>query len=131
LPDGTGLAGRSSNGTASHRAAPFSGVRKQPDIRFVSPIAGAVYYLAPLAAEQKIPLRVEGALEKIWWYLNGRFIGSSPPNETFFYTFPDGVHFLSASDGEGRTAATRLTVVSPGKRKKPEPEEELPLHFVN
>jgi membrane carboxypeptidase/penicillin-binding protein PbpC len=84
--------------------------------------------LAPLAKEQKIPLRVEGALERVWWYLNGIFIGSSLPNETFFYAFPDGVHFLSASDGGGRIAATRLSVVSPGKRKEPEPEEELLLH---
>jgi penicillin-binding protein 1C len=88
-------------------------IRKRPDVVISSPIADATYYLAPLAEEQKIPLRAEGARGKIWWYLNGRYIGNSPPNETFFYPFPRGRHLVSASDAEGRTAATRLTVVLP------------------
>jgi penicillin-binding protein 1C len=96
-------------------------LRKYPDISITSPIAEATYYLAPLAKEQKIPLRVEGALGKVWWYLNGQYIGTSPPHETFFYGFPDGRHLVSASDEEGRSAATRLTVVSPGKRLRDEP----------
>jgi penicillin-binding protein 1C len=111
-------------GAGPNKTTP-SEARRQPEIHFVSPVAGAAYYLAPLAKEQKIPLRVEGALENVWWYLNGRFIGSSPPNETFFYAFPDGEHSISASDGEGRAASTRLTVISPGKRKRSELEEEL------
>jgi penicillin-binding protein 1C len=115
------LAGRTDGG----REPIPSEVRKRPDIQFVSPVAGAVYYMAPLARERKIPLRTEGALEKVWWYLNGRFIGSSPPNETFFYAFPDGPHFLSVSDGEGRIATTRFSVVSPGKRQKNIAEEEV------
>jgi membrane carboxypeptidase/penicillin-binding protein PbpC len=98
-------------------------VEKLPSLRFVSPIADAIYYLAPLAKEQKIPLRVEGAQKRVWWYLNGRCIGTSPANETFLYGFPDGTHSLSASDGEGRGALTRLTVVSPGRRRT----EEAPL----
>jgi penicillin-binding protein 1C len=101
--------------------APLSEIKKRPDIVFSSPIAEAVYYLAPLAKEQKIPLRVEGALDKVWWYLNGRYIGTSPPGETFFYKFPDGRHRLSAADGRGRAAATRLTVVSPGRRTQDAP----------
>ncbi|MDR1979266.1 MAG: penicillin-binding protein 1C [Synergistaceae bacterium] len=103
--------------------SPPSEIRKRPDVVFSSPIAEATYYLTPLATEQKIPLRVEGALGKVWWYLNGQYIGNSPPNETFFYSFPDGLHLISASDAEGRTAATSLTVVSPGKKF----QEESPL----
>ncbi|MDR2175377.1 MAG: penicillin-binding protein 1C [Synergistaceae bacterium] len=114
-------------GTAPSSAALPSEVRRQPDIRFVSPVSGATYYLAPLAREQKIPLRAEGAQERIWWYLNGRFIGTSLPDETFFHSFPDGDHFLSVSDGDGRTAVTCFSVVSPGKRRDPESEEPLPL----
>jgi penicillin-binding protein 1C len=102
-----------------------SEVKKLPSLRFVSPLADATYYLAPLAKEQKIPLRVEGARKKVWWYLDGRCIGSSQANETFLYGFPDGRHSLSASDEEGRTAVTRLSVVSPGRRKSP--EVEIPL----
>jgi penicillin-binding protein 1C len=119
------LAGQSRSPAGGAKS--FPEVRREPDIHFVSPISGATYYLAPLASEQKIPLRVEGALERVWWYLNGRFIGTSLPNETFFHAFSDGDHLLSVSDGEGRTAATRLSVVSPGKRENPESEEELLL----
>ncbi len=100
---------------------PLSAIRKNPNIVITSPLAEATYYMAPLAKEQKIPLRVEGAIDKVWWYLDGRYIGTSAPNETFFYSFPDGHHLISASDAEGRTAATRLTVISPGKRRKEEP----------
>jgi penicillin-binding protein 1C len=96
-------------------------VQKRPDIVISSPIAEATYYLAPLAGEQKIPLRVEGARGKVWWYLDGEYIGNSLPNETFFYNFPVGRHRVSASDGEGRTAATGLTVVLPGKGPQEDP----------
>ncbi|MDR1378313.1 MAG: penicillin-binding protein 1C [Synergistaceae bacterium] len=97
---------------------PPTEMKKRPNIVFSSPIAEATYYLAPLAKEQKIPLRVEGALDKVWWYLNGRYIGTSLAGETFFYEFQDGRHRISAADGEGRAAITQFTVVSPGGRTR-------------
>ena len=101
---------------------PASEIRRRAGIAITSPLAEAVYYMAPLAREQKIPLRVEGGIGKIWWYLNGSYIGNSVAGETFFHNFPDGRHLISASDGEGRTAATKLTVVSPGR-----PRDDTPL----
>jgi penicillin-binding protein 1C len=98
-------------------------IRKRPDVVISSPIADATYYLAPLAEEQKIPLRAEGARGKIWWYLNGQYIGNSPPTETFFYPFPRGRHLVSATDAEGRTAVTRLTVVLPNPTPQPYPPD--------
>jgi penicillin-binding protein 1C len=108
------------------RETPQAEIRKNPEITITSPLSGATYYLAPLAKEQKIPLRAEGARGRIWWYLNGRYIGTSPPSEAFFHSFPDGRHLVSASDAEGRTAATRLTVLSPGKTRRG--EDILPLN---
>ena len=87
----------------------------------VSPVSEATYYMAPLAREQKIPLRSEGARGadgKVWWYADGRFIGSAWANETFFYAFPDGRHKLSVSDGGGGAATTSFNVVSPGKKRR-------------
>ncbi|MDR2528373.1 MAG: penicillin-binding protein 1C [Synergistaceae bacterium] len=101
--------------------APLSEVRKQSEIVFSSPVTGATYYLAPLAKEQKIPLRVEGAAEKVWWYIDGLYIGASAPNETFFHNFPDGRHTISAVDAQGRTAAARVNVALPGKRRQESP----------
>ncbi|MDR1875236.1 MAG: penicillin-binding protein 1C [Synergistaceae bacterium] len=100
-------------------------IRKDPVVSIASPLAEAVYYLAPLAKEQKIPLRAEGARGRVWWYLNGRYIGTSPPSETFFHSFPDGRHLVSASDAEGRTAATRFTVLSPGKSRRRNEEDVI------
>ncbi|GHV35466.1 hypothetical protein FACS1894187_08220 [Synergistales bacterium] len=92
---------------------------RRSDLTIVSPVATATYYMAPLAREQKIPLRSEGARNvsgRVWWYADGRFIGSSESSDTFFYAFPDGHHELSVSDGID-TAKTNFNVVSPGKRK--------------
>lgn len=86
------------------------------NLTIVSPLAEATYYMAPLALEQKIPLRSEGANGKVWWYLDGRFIGSVSATDTFFYRFPDGRHSLSVSDGAGGSAKTIFNVVSPGKK---------------
>ncbi|MDR2528937.1 MAG: penicillin-binding protein 1C [Synergistaceae bacterium] len=105
----------------TQRDTPPLEVRKQPEIVFSSPVAGATYYLAPLAKDQKIPLRVEGAAEKVWWYMDGRYIGASAPNETFFHGFPDGRHAVSAVDAQGRTASTYLNVALPGKRRQETP----------
>lgn len=92
-------------------------IRKRPGIAITSPLANAVYYLAPLAKEQKIPMKVEGAIDKVWWYLDGEYIGTSLPNETFFHIVPSGNHLISASDGEGRTAGIKVDIVSPGKKE--------------
>jgi penicillin-binding protein 1C len=95
--------------------------QKRANIIIASPIAQAVYYLAPLAKEQKIPLRVEGGTGKIWWYMDGRYIGFSQTGEAFYHNFPDGRHFVSAADEEGRAATTQFAVVSPGKRQDAQP----------
>jgi penicillin-binding protein 1C len=102
-------------------------IRKTPSVVITSPLAEATYYLAPLAKEQKIPLRTEGARGQVWWYLDGKYIGTSAPLETFFHDFPDGRHRLAVSDAEGRTAATRFTVVSPGAGKSRGADGEIPL----
>ncbi|GHS87444.1 penicillin-binding protein 1C [Synergistales bacterium] len=98
---------------------PATDIRRS-NLNIVSPISGATYYMAPLAREQKIPLRSEGARGasgKVWWYLDGRFIGLSAANDTFFYAFPDGRHKLSVSDGTGGGASTSFNVASPGKKR--------------
>jgi penicillin-binding protein 1C len=84
-------------------------------ISIVSPIAGATYYVAPLAGDQRIALRAEGAIGRVWWYVDGRYAGVSAPGEAFVHAVPDGRHSVSAADGEGRYALTQFTVTSPGR----------------
>ena len=105
------------------RETPQDKIQKRASLSITSPIAEAVYITAPLDLQQRIPMRAEGAVGRIWWYLNGRYIGTSLPNETFFHHVPDGHHVIGAVDEEGRSASTRVSVVTPGKKRK----EAVPL----
>jgi len=105
------------------RDTPPSEIRKRPYVSIASPIAGATYYLAPLAGGQKIPLRAEGAVGRVWWYLDGSYVGTAAGNETFFHVFPyprgsESRHTVSVVDEEGRTAAAQITAASPGRGGK-------------
>jgi penicillin-binding protein 1C len=99
--------------------SPQSEVRKRPYVGIASPIAGATYYLAPLAGEQKIPFRAEGAVGRVWWYVDGSYVGTAAAGETFFHPFSyapraEGRRSVSVVDEEGRTAAVNITVAFPG-----------------
>jgi len=49
--------------------------------------------------------------------MNGEYIGTAAPGETFFHAFPhaDGRHTISVVDEDGRTAVTHVNVVFPGR----------------
>ena len=100
------------------RETPPERIQKRASLSITSPIAEAVYTSAPLDLDQRIPMRAEGALGRVWWYLDGTYIGTSLPNETFFHRVPDGRHAVGAVDAEGRSALTNVTVVTPGKKRE-------------
>ena len=99
------------------RETPQDQIQRRASLTITSPIAEAVYISAPLDLQQRIPMRAEGAIGRVWWYLNGTYIGSSRPNETFFHSVPDGRHTIGAVDEEGRRASAKVSVVTPGKRR--------------
>ena len=73
----------------------------------ISPIPGASYFLAPF---------------EVWWYLDGKYIGTSKPDKTFFHDVPDGEHVISVADEEGRSSVVKVKVFTPGKRTKTQGE---------
>ncbi|MBQ7151025.1 MAG: penicillin-binding protein 1C [Synergistaceae bacterium] len=89
--------------------------REGPVLSIVSPIPGASYFAAPFDTERKIPLKTEGAAERVWWWLDGNFIGSSLPDKNFFYNIPDGEHVVSAADTTGRSVKVDVKVFTPGR----------------
>ena len=89
--------------------------REGPVLSIVSPIPGASYFAAPFDTERKIPLKTEGAVERVWWWLDGNFIGSSLPDKNFFYNIPDGEHVVSAADTTGRSVKVDVKVFTPGR----------------
>ncbi|MBR1439076.1 MAG: penicillin-binding protein 1C, partial [Synergistaceae bacterium] len=95
---------------------------KNSRLNIISPIPGASYFNAPLDTERKIPFKAEGSKGRIWWYLDGRYIGASRIGETLFREIPDGEHVVSVADSEGRSSAVNVKVFTPGKKT---PAEKL------
>lgn len=94
------------------------GLQRRAPLTIVSPVAGAVYFLAPFDAQRKIPLRSEGAQGQVWWYLDGRYAGTSSAQETFFCPIPDalgGDHVVGVMDALGRSAEAAVKVLTPGR----------------
>ena len=91
-------------------------------LSIISPVPGASYFAAPLDSERKIPMKTEGAKGKVWWYLDGEYIGASDSEKTFFHDVPDGEHVISAADENGHSAVVNVKVFTPGRR---EPEKLL------
>ena len=74
--------------------------------------------MAPLDIERKIPMKVEGASNRVWWYLDGKYIGTAKADSTFFHDVPDGEHVISVADENGRSSSTKVKVFTPGKTGK-------------
>ncbi|MBQ7197455.1 MAG: penicillin-binding protein 1C [Synergistaceae bacterium] len=94
--------------------------RARPDLAIASPISGASYFAAPFDNERKIPMKAEGAIGSVFWYLDGEYIGTSLSDKTFFHNVPDGEHIISAADNDGRTTSVNIKVFTPGRREAPE-----------
>ena len=90
-------------------------IKKHSNLSIISPISGASYYIAPFDIDRKIPMKAEGAKKRVWWYLDGKYIGTSLPDSTFFHDVPDGEHVISAADSEGRSAVVNVKIFTPGK----------------
>ena len=86
------------------------------ELKIISPIPGASYFAAPFDTERKIPMKTEGAINRVWWYLDGKYIGTSLPDNTFFHDIPDGEHVVSVADEQGRSAVVNVKVFTPGRR---------------
>lgn len=96
---------------------PLSRIKRSSELKIVSPISGATYFTAPFDRERRIPMKAEGGVERVHWYLDGQYMGSSNPRETFFHGVPDGRHVIGAADEAGRSSVTEVSVVTPGKRQ--------------
>jgi membrane carboxypeptidase/penicillin-binding protein PbpC len=75
----------------------------------VSPVDGAVFRLAPGA--DRIPLRSEGAMGLVRWYLDGEFVGAARPGSTPVVALTPGEHRVGLMDERELTAESGFTVV--------------------
>lgn len=95
-----------------------TGGSRLSQLSIISPIPGASYFNAPLDTERRIPMKAEGVKGRVWWYLDGEYIGVSDGESTFFHAVPDGEHIISAADEAGRSSAVSVRVFTPGRREQ-------------
>ena len=101
-------------------------VRKiSTNLKIISPVPGASYFMAPFDKERKIPMKTEGAEGHVFWYIDGKYLGTSLPDNTFFHDMPDGSHVVSAADDTGRSVSVNVKVLTPGKSTQVEQIERL------
>jgi penicillin-binding protein 1C len=69
-------------------------------------------YLIDKADTQQIMLQAIAAndVDKVYWYVNDRFIMPSAPNEKVFFTATDGKTKISCTDDKGRNTNAVITV---------------------
>ncbi|MBR0205087.1 MAG: hypothetical protein IJQ56_12070, partial [Synergistaceae bacterium] len=60
-----------------------------------------------------------------FWYIDGKYLGTSLPDNTFFHDMPDGSHVVSAADDTGRSVSVNVKVLTPGKSTQVEQIERL------
>ena len=88
-----------------------------PPFRITSPLKGATYIVPPWGEVPRIPLTVEGARDRVWWYVGGNFIGESAPSKPLFWTLSPGKHRIGALDNSARSHWVEIEVSSWGEDK--------------
>ncbi|HEX4923776.1 MAG TPA: hypothetical protein VFV50_06810, partial [Bdellovibrionales bacterium] len=79
----------------------------------LSPHADVSYVSRALASRPtRIALRAsaDSDVRKLFWFVNGDFLGESPPRSDFFWKANVGTHLVRVVDELGRSAQRRIKV---------------------
>jgi len=79
-----------------------------------SPQSNIQYVIQSIGADKKrIPFlaTVDSDVEKIFWFVNGKYEGSSTPNASFIWTASGGEHTVNAVDDSGRATSKKINVI--------------------
>ena len=88
-------------------------IMQRSKLEIVSPISGGRYIVSSVSREkQKLPFRAEGGYERLYWFVDGLFVGEGSPVLPLFYALSPGRHDVSVMDALGRTATTKVDVVT-------------------
>ena len=94
-------------------AAPGHAALTGEALRIVNPPAGATYLRDPTLREafQTLPLRaVASAGSVLAWQVDGRAVGSAPPDAAVAWPLSPGRHVVSVRDGHGRRDDAEIVV---------------------
>jgi penicillin-binding protein 1C len=70
---------------------------------------------------EAMPLKSEGTVGPVYWYMDGEFLAASLPGQTPVWPLKAGRHLLSLVDRKNQTAHSEFTVI------KAPPEENIPV----
>lgn len=83
-------------------------------LRITSPLEGTTYMLPPWGEIPKVPLLTEGSRGRLWWYVDGIFLGSCNPTTPLFWGLSKGSHSIGVLDESGRSNSVEVRVSSWG-----------------
>ncbi|MBS3762465.1 MAG: penicillin-binding protein 1C [Planctomycetes bacterium] len=85
--------------------------RKRP--RIILPASGESYVKlseSSVSGDQRLALLADAAVDRVFWFVDDRFVVSGPPLEKVFWEMEFGRHRIACSDEKGRTACVTITV---------------------
>jgi len=108
-----GAAELSSAPRAAEAAPPRPSSTADHRLRIVNPPAGATYLRDPTLRDafQTLPLRaVTASGARLAWEIDGRAVGSAPPEAAVAWPLAPGRHVVSVEDGQGRRDEVEIVV---------------------
>ncbi|MBI5367048.1 MAG: penicillin-binding protein 1C [Planctomycetes bacterium] len=78
----------------------------------LSPPSGQAYRRLPddTGLSQRVPLKAGGARGQVWWFVDGRLLGSAAPGVDLFWDLEPGDHRIEAVDEGGARSEARVRV---------------------
>ncbi len=71
--------------------------------RIISPVAGLTYLRYPGAGQVQLACQAGAGIREVFWYVNDRFYGSTPPEKALFFNPLPGRNKISCADDKGRS----------------------------
>ena len=88
--------------------------QKPPSL--VSPQSDTIFFIIPgiKPSDQEIPLEAEasGRESELSWFVNGKFLASSPPHKRVWFTPSAGKHKIRVVDSTGQFDQTEITIMT-------------------
>ncbi len=81
-------------------------------LRILSPQPGATYILSPgIRGADRLMFKAVGGGGKIYWFCDGKFLGTSSSGEVVRFSLPPGYHKILAQGENGASSSVKIRVI--------------------
>jgi len=81
-------------------------------LRILSPQPGATYVLSPgIRGADRLVFQAISGVGKIYWFCDGKFLGTSSSGEAVRFSLPPGPHRILAQGEEGDSSSVKIRVI--------------------